>query len=292
MEASIYIDVVFLFDGIMNSLVLLAAGRLVSPPPKLWRGFLGGFFSAFLECMLLSFTYSLRKSLICSLFLQGAGIFVAYLPKTGKRFFSLLAAVWFCSFLVGGAMSALASFTELQCLFGEGIILQKGMTPWQFVWWAGCVFYVLLHFGGRWLEEHIRYRNCFCNGAITRKGKRCEFRGLLDTGNGLEKDGRGIVVVEFSACLSLFGKDCIMKLLQNPVFSIEEMETEGFSETKFSALGVEQGKILLFRADSLELYADKKKRTYEEIWIGLYFGTFAGGYTALVPPALLEEEEG
>ena len=292
MEADLYIDVVFLFNGTMNSLILLAAGKLVEPSPKLYRAFLGGFAASFCNCLLWICLFPLGGGIWLSLILQTVGIFIAYAPKTRKRFFALLAAVWLCSFLIGGGMAALSAFTDIQRIFGTGILLRKGLTPWQFVWWAGCVFYVLLHFWGRWMEEHIAKKQLFCNGEIIRRGKRCEIRGLLDTGNGLEKEGRGIVVVEFSSCLSLFDKDLVLTLLKKGSLSKEEMELEGFSETGFSALGVEKGNILLFQGDSLQLFYNKKRRIYREIKIGIYFGTFAGGYTALVPPTLLEEEEG
>lgn len=281
MEPVLYIDVLFFINGLCSSFTLWIAGKLFAVTPKWWRVLLGGFLSSLFWCCFLIFG---KSNMLVSVALMLFGIWIAYTPKTVRRFFGLFVALWIASFLWGGFLTILDCQIYALFLGGQWIVKHR-MTSGQILLWGAILFYLLLRFGQRYLSRFGTKRNLYCQLIIERAGKTCHLDGFLDTGNGLEtKSKQPVIVAEFSACMGLFSKDCALQLLQ------KEIPTEGFEKITYSALGTQNGELPVFFADTVTVIQEKKQVVQNHVAVGLYFDAFAGNYTALVPPIFIEEE--
>ena len=286
MEASIYIDVLFFTNWGMNSFLLWCAGRLAGFRAGKARILPGGFVSALLYCLWLYF-FQRNGGLLLSFLLMAAGIAGAYLPKRGKSLLRLFAAAWAVSFLMGGAAAALLTLTDVQGLFGHGLILRRnvGLYPWQMLVWSVGMAYVLLKLGGRWMESHIQRRREFCTVSVHWRGKQTEGRALIDTGNGLrQEDGRGVAVLEFAALQPLFTPEESVALLQGV------REGLGLCALPYTSLGNPDGRLWGVRAEQLEISFGETTVRHCDIFVGITFEAFTGAYEGLLPPCLLKEE--
>ncbi|WP_352399213.1 sigma-E processing peptidase SpoIIGA [Anaerotignum sp.] len=283
MEASIYIDVLFFWEWMMDLFLLWAAGRISGFHAKGWRLFVGAFLSAFCHCLFLLLFFPNNGSILFSFGLIILGLSIAYLPKSLKNFVRLFFTALFASFLLGGGLNVLFMSTQAQKILGNGLILKQRFFPWQYLVWGISVSYILLKMGGKWIEAHIRRRRDFCTVYIRKNGKWAEGRVLIDTGNGLKREGRGVIVMEIGTVL--------------PLFSVEEGEKimcgarECLVPMHYTSLGNPEGALWGFIADECRICFGEKVLGYKELYIGISFDLFTGAYEGLMPPCLLEEDE-
>lgn len=284
MKPVLYIDVLFLVNGLCSSFTLWIAGKLFSVTTKWWRVLLGGFGASLVWCSCLVLGIGKKGGFLFSLVLITLGVFITYRPKTMRSFFGLFVAVWIASFLWSGFL-VLLDCQIVSCFMGGQWVTRNRFTSGQILLWGSVLFYVILRLGQRYLERFGTKRDFYCQVEIERQGKTCHLDGFLDTGNGLQtKSGSPVIVVEFSACMGIFSKECALQLLK------KEIPTEDFERIAFSALGIQRGELPLFLADKVILTQQKKQVVQNHVAVGLYFDAFAGNYTALVPPMFIEEE--
>ena len=280
MEATIYIDVVFLVSWGMHTFLLWSAGRIAGFSTKTWRAMLGGFFSAFIYCLELCL-FRGDSGILLSVFLLGLGLVFAYYPKQGRNWCRLFVSVWAVSFLMGGAVNVLFTLTQAQGLFGKGFMIQQTY-PWWFSPWAVGMAYICLKISAKWLQANIQRRKEYCTAYILWRGKGLENRVLIDTGNGLVERGRGVAVIQLSAMLSLFSEEEQMQIFSGNM--------QGLDWMSYSSLGNPDGRLWGIRCEKLILSYGEKKIIHKNIFVGINFEDFAGAYEGLVPPCLLEEE--
>ena len=257
----LYIDVVFLVNGICSCLALWTAGRILSRRCHWWRLILGGFVPSLFFCLLLVF--GIKAGFVLSAVMMIMGLEIAYFPKSFYGFFQLLVALGVASFLLGGFLEMLFAFTDAQRFLGKGLTISVSMMPWQRLLWGCLLFYILLKAGAGWLERHGKNRGQYCRITVESGGKTVNGTGFLDTGNELRTE---------------VGK------------SLPEKEASFFSQMPFAAVGTSSGMLTLFMAERLTVTQGKISRKYEQMPIGIYMDRFTGGSAALVPPVLLEEE--
>ena len=143
----LYIDVVFLVNGICSCLALWTAGRILSRRCHWWRLILGGFVPSLFFCLLLVF--GIKAGFVLSAVMMIMGLEIAYFPKSFYGFFQLLVALGVASFLLGGFLEMLFAFTDAQRFLGKGLTISVSMMPWQRLLWGCLLFYILLKAGDR-----------------------------------------------------------------------------------------------------------------------------------------------
>ena len=282
MEPTIYIDVVFLISWGMDAFLLWAAGHIAGFSAKRCRIFLGGFLSALCFCIHLCF-FEMKTGVLSAFLFLGMALVAAYYPKNGKNWMRLSGSVVAASFLMGGGVQILFGMTQAQRFLGTGIVVQKAY-PWWLLPWSFSMAYVFLKMAGNWLEANIQRRQEYCTAAIFFRERRAEGRMLIDTGNGLKTQGRGVAVVQLSLLLPLFSVEEQVRLLSG--------ERAGLKSLSYTSLGNPDGRLWGIPAEKLVLSFGKKRIIHKHIFVGINENDFTGEYEGLVPPCLLEEESG
>lgn len=283
MEASIYIDVLFFWEWIMDLFLLWAAGRISGFQAKKWRLILGALLSALSHCLLLVLFFPSNGGIFLSFALLILGLSVAYLPKSLKNFVRLFFTALFASFLLGGGLNVLFTATQAQKILGDGLILRQKFFPWQYLVWGIAVSYLLLKISAKWIEAHIRRRRDFCTVYIRKNHKWVEGRVLIDTGNGLKRDGKGVIVMEIGTVLPLFSAEEGEKLING--------ERDALVPMNYTSLGNPEGALWGFVAEECRIFYGERTISYKGLYIGISFDFFTGAYEGLMPPCLLEEED-
>lgn len=276
----LYIDVIFMVTWGMDAFLLWAAGRLCGFRAGKRRIALGGFLSAVLYCLWLCF-FRENGGFLLSFLLLAVGLLAAYYPKGGRNLLRLFGAAWGVSFLLGGGVNVLFTLTQAQRLFGRGMVVEKAY-PWWLLPWSVGVAYAALKLGARWLEANIQRRREYCTAAVLWRGKGVECRVLIDTGNGLKENGRGVAVMELSVLLPLFSPEESVRILSGNM--------EGLEYLSFTSLGNPDGRLWGIRGEKLVLSYGEKQVIHKNSFVGINMEGFAGAYEGLIPPCLLEEE--
>ena len=282
METFIYIDVIFFLEWGMNFFLLWVIGKVCGLYRKLWRIILGGFLSSLFHFFWILFFFPKQGGIVLSLFLLILAIETTYFPKNINHFIKLLMVSLGTSFLLGGALNVLFIMTQTQKFLGSGLIIENTTFPWYYLLWAIMVSYLLIKWGDKWIETHIRKRKEFCTICLKNKGAWAEGYTLIDTGNGLKREGKGVIIMEFSTLLPLFSLTEIEEILEG--------ERKNLIPLEFTSLGNVEGGLWGIQVEECSIRFGAKKITYKNIFVGINFDGFVGGYEGLTPPCLLEEE--
>lgn len=187
-----YIEVFFIDNFIMNALILRMTSSLVRRKAPLWLILLGSALGA----LYASLSVTVARALMLLPFKLSLGFVIAlFIPFRSFKDYALnVAALYFSSFVAGGAVVCLQCIIEKLC-GGNGAIGSVSFTA-AFLGAASAFaaprFFRKLH--GINLSECTKRRLRLCH-----KGIICEFEAVIDTGNSLKEPISGIPVIIVNA---------------------------------------------------------------------------------------------
>lgn len=290
MEITIYGDIVFLVNFCMDFLILWITAMLQKNNISYKRIFLGSFFLSSIYCIALIFhVFSFFCHGIGGMILFGLGIEIVFFPKTIKNLVQYFLIGYIVAFALGGV--AIAFYFAIGIDVGN-MTLNRRQFPVKVLIATICFFYILIKLGKNWITMNIINRQCYCNAIVKQKGIQIPLHMLVDTGNCLKDPFSGdyVAVAAFPAIKSLFSKEIqfyFFKEYQNQQrfyeYVLQKEKTLSLHLIPFSSLGKENGLLLVFQPEVLEIEGQIKKN----ISLGVYCGSFSGGYDGLVSPEIL-----
>ena len=300
MEYNVYIDVLFLINFTMDLLILWVSGKLAGRRIKLWKLTIGAFFMAISFCFI-AFRENLHiiYHLLSTVIMLMIGIVIAYTPPGPVILFKLVMFSYICAFLIGGIGMGLfyiskfpdtiASITEFY-VSGFRLPVLFGSTA---------AFYILFRFGSQWLESRALKRRSFMAVRIFFEDRNLELNALVDTGNSLRDplSNAPVIVVEFDS-IKMFLPDSVKLLfydkqennLQNLLKSAQMNNfTDRLRMIPYESLGRQNGLLIGFRPDRVEITSDKDIISLSEVVIGIYNRSLSrnGDYQGLLNPELI-----
>ncbi|MFA7636969.1 MAG: sigma-E processing peptidase SpoIIGA [Monoglobales bacterium] len=117
----IYIDVLFLINFILDSILLILAGFISGKNFSSLRIIMGGFLGGLYGISIFFLNFGKVLSLFISLAAATLMITAVYFPLTRKEFFRLVRGFYISAFLLGGALSALFYFSGRPGIMSNGI---------------------------------------------------------------------------------------------------------------------------------------------------------------------------
>ncbi|MDD3570692.1 MAG: sigma-E processing peptidase SpoIIGA, partial [Lachnospiraceae bacterium] len=259
----IYIDVIFLVNFIMDTMILWIISILDRRKVSFKRIVAGGTVGAFLYCLLLFLPYlgSWVNYVLGSLIL-GISVWLTFRPSTLKAYIKLKVFSLLASVFVGGIFIAIFYFTKANGViplaignFSIKLLLVLTVAIYVFIKWAGGIFI-----------STFTNRNGYCRISICFNGKKAEIVALMDTGNFLIEDqgGNKIIIAEFGAIKQFFNTETQLLYYQklSPQQILEGI-TDEHVKTRlqlipFSSIGTDGGVLTAFKADFAEVSAGKK----------------------------------
>ncbi len=282
METYLYIDILFLLEWFMHFFLLFASGRFCGIYRGVGRILLGSFVASALHIFCLYLIFPKRVGLFWSMIFLMIGILLTYSPKTIPHFTKLCLATIFSSFLLGGGLNVYFVMTQQQAFLGTFPVqaIQPQNFPWYYLIWSVIVSYILIRKGEKFIQNHIQKRTDFCTVVLKKGEVSVEGYALIDTGNHLKYEGRGVVILELSVLLPLFTREENEKILKG--------ERDFLIPLTFSSLGNAEGGLFGFLVEECVIKFGGEKITYEDFFVGIQFDGFIGGYEGLIPPSLLD----
>lgn len=271
---AVYLDGVFLLNGIADYLVLLLTARLAGIPLRRRRYFAAALLGAIYGTVI---------------FLPGGGILAALPAKLAAGFLLALIAfgwerkllrlvllMWTVACGLAGCVLALAGGSlAVSGENSEGRFWVLALSAAAF--WALTV--VFRSAAGRGVKGILLpVRVCLC-------GRIVELTALWDSGNGLQVGGEPVLVTAPEVLRPLFSPNLCSVLteeaLQHPVETVEHLaNTEPMLFPRllpFCAVGVPKGMLTVVRTDWIEICGVRRERAYAAL-SPTPLGT---GYTAL-----------
>ncbi len=175
-----YLDILFIYNFIVNTLLLYASGYVLKLKIRWVRLVLGGCFGAFygifsVICYIHPFINALLK-LLCAFVM----VYISY-RQSLRGYIRLLCTLFASSFCLCGIYIAFSSFTELK--HSENALFLNLGYPYIFL-----IFLIFLFILNLFIESshaRIRKRELYKMVEIESNGKRVKLSGFVDTGNTL-----------------------------------------------------------------------------------------------------------
>jgi stage II sporulation protein GA (sporulation sigma-E factor processing peptidase) len=299
-ELNVYADVVFLINFVMDLLILLVAGKLAGRRAKFGRLALGALIMAVSYCAItLISSLHIFYHLISTVIMLMMGIWAAYAPPNLLILFKLALFSYLSAFLIGGIGMGLFYVSRFYDIIGSitNVFVINFSVP--VLIGAAAAFYVLFKFGLRWLEARTLKRQVCMAVRIFFEDRALELNALVDTGNSLRDplSNAPVIVAEFDS-IKTFLPDRLKTLfyekqennLQN---LLDSARMDGFTGRlrmiPYESLGRQNGLLIGFRPDRVEITREKDTIALSEVVIGIYNRNLSrnGDYQGLLNPELI-----
>ncbi len=299
----IYLDIVILENIVINYLILLVTAKFSKNKADSFRLLLGAMLgTAYLVLMILLPEMKVYTTALSKLLLSVAMVALAFSFMKLAVFLKTLAMFYASTFLFAGAGFALMFFNREWGIMRNGVLMTTMPflnTKWSELLLAFAVALIILRVVWSAIQNKFLREKMMVRLIISFDKKAIELYALVDTGNSLHDplSNMPVVVVEFSAIKDLLPEDirCIFeKKSDNDLNTITAAIScsnwfSRFRLIPFTSLGTENGMLIGFRPDFIEIGNEEAKRGVQDVIIGIYNRALSKNekYKALLSPELM-----
>lgn len=299
----IYLDIVILENIVINYLILLVTAKFSKNRSSNSRLLLGAVLgAAYLATMLLLPEMKIYTTLLSKCLLSFAMIAVTFHLKKLSEFLKTLLIFYASTFIFAGAGFALMFFNRDWGILRNGVMvtpLSFFNTSWAELLLALAVTLIILRVIWDMIQNRFLREKLLVLLRITFDKKAIELFALVDTGNSLHDPltNMPVVVVEFSAIRDLLPEDIRGIFEKDPDMDLNAVTaticcSDWFSRFRlipFTSLGKENGMLIGFRPDYIEIGSENEKKGVHDVIVGIYNKALSRNekYRALVNPELM-----
>jgi stage II sporulation protein GA (sporulation sigma-E factor processing peptidase) len=295
----VYGEYLFIENLLMNWLILHLTAYFSKAQIKRYRVWIGAVVGACYAFVIffpsLKFMYTFVMKIVVSIFI----IIITFTPYKFMEFLKTLAIFYLISFMFGGAAFALFYFTDLNGLLSNGIYYMGNFSI-KLLIYSGIIAYILIRFCWEYIQVKVSRDKIYIPIKIEVENHSSQLNGLLDTGNALidPLSKYPVIIVEYDSIKDLLPTD-VQNILDNThdvnldliskILQTSEWMNR-FRVIPFKSLGKENGMLMGFRPDQVQLKDEKDLKCIKNIVVGVYTKKLSrnGDYTALLHPDILK----
>lgn len=275
----IYIDTLFLLNGVVDYLLLLSAARVAGEPLSRGRFLLGGVIGGIYAVAIFLFPFLTNMAYKCMVLLLI--MLVAY-GKSRKLLRQILIFLALSAAFAGGILA-------ISLTGGEGLSLQGGVLyssmDLKMVLLSASICYAILTTVFQNFATHTTVSGELISVTLELQGKNVEFLGMIDTGNTLKDpiSGLPVLVVEAEVMETLLPSPFPREKIHQPYDFMNHYSKHPVGQKMrlipYQAVGV-QGLLLVLKVDKITL----NHEICPSVLVGLSPTTVSdgGNYKALV----------
>ena len=291
-KITIYIDIIFLENLIMNSIILYATAIILKLNPKTIRIILSSIIGSIYAIITYITEIQIYTSIILKAILAVTMVYVAFNPQNIKKMCKQVAIFYLTSFVFGGVTLYLIYYIKPQQVFiKNGVFVGEYIL--KVIMLGAIVAFVIIKISLKIIKTKITPKDMYCKIKIKLNEKIIETKAIIDTGN-LAKEpitNTPVVIVE-SSLLEDVLPNKILNNLENILGGDLSQISEEFQEKyisklrciPFSSLGKQNGMLLGIRADEIQVETEDEKKISNNVIIGIYDKSLTkrGEYRALI----------
>lgn len=284
---TLYVDIIFLENLIMNSIIILATGIILKNTQRIWRNLVSSGIGAIYAILIYTSNFKIYSNIILKVILSVVIVYIAFKPANIRSFLKHIIIFYLTSFTFGGVAFALLYFVRPQdILFQNGVLI--GTYPIKMILAGGILGFIIITFAFKNIKGKLTRKDMMCTVIIGNT----RITAIVDTGN-LLKDPitkMPVLIVEMEMLKGIFPEI----ILENATDIVNGKEIElGEYSSKlrvipYKSIGKENGLLLGIKAKNIRIvYQDIEKA--HDVIIGIYTGTLSKNnkYSAIVGLELL-----
>ncbi|MBO4815724.1 MAG: sigma-E processing peptidase SpoIIGA [Clostridia bacterium] len=289
---TIYIDIIFLENFILNFILLYAVGIETKSKIKHYRIIIASLVGSIYAIIL----YVIKNKFLCSIvmkfLLSIVMVYICFETKSIKKLFKTLIYFYLTSFVFGGGALALIYMVNTGKISIQNGIIQGRYTILTIMTGVIIAFiFIIIVF--RLIKSKISKNDLICNIEIRINNKEVKTKAMIDTGNLLKEPITNIpvIIVEHSLLKNIIPNEILQNIdnilggdLSEISESIKNQYLLKMKVIPFTSLGKQNGMLLGIKAQELKIEEINETKKIEKIIIGLYNKTFSkkGEYHALI----------
>lgn len=289
---TIYLDIIFLENFILNLILLYAVGIETKSKIKFYRiviaSILGSIYAIILYIVKNEFLYSIVMKFMLSMVM----VYVSFETKGFKDLLKKMLYFYLTSFVFGGGALALIYIVNTGKISIQNGQIQGSYTILTIM--IGIIIaFITIIIAFRLKKNKISKDDLMCNIEIKINNKEVKTKAMIDTGNLLKEPITNIpvIVVEHTLLKKIIPNeilDNIDNILGGDLSGISEsIKNQYILKMKvlpFTSLGKQNGMLLGIKAQELKIEETNETKIIEKIIIGLYNKKISpkGEYHALI----------
>lgn len=296
----IYLDVLILENLVINYLILYATAKFSKLRTSTLRLFSGAIIGALYVGIIIiepgmRVFYTTLAKILLSFFI----IAVTFSPRKVMSFIKTLVIFYISTFIFAGAALAFLFFNEQGGFVRNGIVYVFGQSKWSLMFFSLVTVGIIIKIFLEVIQSKFTRENLLIPVKISFDNRKIGFPALVDTGNSLKDPLTNIpvMVVEFKALEELLPIE-IKDIFRNSKEDDLNCVTSTISTSKwfsrfrlipFSSLGKENGMLIGFKPDFIEIGEEEEKRDVKNVIVGIYNRSLSRNekYKALLGPELV-----
>ena len=285
---TIYIDIVFFENLIMNSIIIYATSIILKLKLKLVRVIISSTIGSIYAIITYVTELSIYTSIISKIILAIVMVYIAFNPQNMKSMWKQVVIFYLTSFVFGGVALYLIYFIKPQDVFiKNGIFV--GEYALKVIFLGAIMAFLIIKISIKFIKTKINVKDMFCKIKIRINGKEIETKAMIDTGN-LAKEpitNTPVVIVESSLLEKILPKEILNNIDNILAGNLDGINEDYISKLRcipFSSLGKQNGMLLGIKADEISLEKEEENKTNNNVIIGVYDKSLTkrGEYRALI----------
>lgn len=289
---TIYIDVIFLENLIMNSIILYATAIILKIKPSTIRVIISSIIGSIYAILGYITEIHIYTSVILKVVLAVIMVYVAFKPENVKKMWKQVAIFYLTSFIFGGVTLYLIYYIKPQeILIKNGIYVGEYIL--KVIMLGAIAAFIIIKISLKIIKTKIEPKDMYCKIKLKIDGKMVETKAIIDTGNKAKEPitNTPVVIVESTLLENVLPRQILNnleKILCGDLSQIsEEIQEKYISKLKcipFSSLGKQNGMLLGIRADEIEVETEYEKKVSNNVIVGIYDKSLTkkGEYRALI----------
>lgn len=291
-KITIYIDIIFLENLVMNSIILYATAIILKIKPKTIRVLISSAIGSTYAIITYITEIQIYTSIILKAILAVIMVYVAFNPQNIKKMWKQVAIFYLTSFVFGGVTLYLIYYIKPQEIFiKNGVFV--GDYILKVIMLGAIVAFITIKISLKIIKTKINPKDMHCKIKIKLNEKIIETNAMIDTGN-LAKEpitNTPVVIVESTLLENILPHKIlnnIENILGGDLSQIsEEIQEKYISRLRcipFSSLGKQNGMLLGIRVDEIQVETEDDKKISNNVIVGIYDKSLTkrGEYRALI----------
>lgn len=293
-------DVLILENLVINYLILYVTAKFSKYRTSTLRLFSGAIIGALYVGIIIiepdiKVFYTTLAKILLSFFI----IAVTFPPRKIMTFIKTLVIFYISTFIFAGAALAFLFFNNQGGFVKNGIVYVFGQSKWSLMFFSLVTVGIIIKIFMEVIQSKFPRENLLIPVKIAFDNRKIGFPALVDTGNSLKDPltNNPVMVVEFNALEELLPieiKDIFKNSKEDDLSCVTTTisTSQWFSRFRlipFSSLGKENGMLIGFKPDFIEIGEEEEKRDVKNVIVGIYNRSLSRNekYKALLGPELV-----
>lgn len=284
---TLYVDIIFLENVFMNSIILLATGIILKDKTKIIRNLISSSIGAVYAIIIYTSHIELYSNIFLKIMLSLVIVYISFKPQNTKSMLKHIIIFYLTSFTFGGVAFALLYFIRPQdILFQNGVL--TGTYPIKMILAGGIVGFAIVVISFKNIKGKLNKKDMYCNVKLCERENKKVITAIIDTGNFLKDPITKIpvIVAEINSLDGLFPSEILhnaSKIINGGDIDLGEYASK-IRVIPFKSLGKDNGLLLGIKIDKAYIEYQDNVHEIKNIIVGIYNGNLSrsGKYEGLV----------